>query len=141
MNQWQPSSTVDDGFSSKWRIEQDATQVTSLSSSALMSLYITRMWVFLDDLWRCNLTNVGCKIREFQVLETHLNCMRAFTGTHDRISTMSSSGSKEAWGISGYTSPMWEENPNYIDLWYPIFERLRANTLHFTPKYSYLSYN
>jgi len=49
-------------------------------------------WVFRGVLWRCNLVKEGSwEIRVFHDLQTHLNCIRIFTGRRDRISAMSSS--------------------------------------------------
>ncbi|KAJ1417964.1 hypothetical protein SESBI_16231 [Sesbania bispinosa] len=46
---------------------------------------------FRDDLWRCKLTKLGLVIKVFQDLHTHFARTRSFTGSRDKISSISSS--------------------------------------------------
>ncbi|PNX96939.1 hypothetical protein L195_g020156 [Trifolium pratense] len=49
----------------------------------------------------CFLANLGSEIRDFQDLHTHWNWMRDFTGSLERISTISSNGRVGSGGDDG----------------------------------------
>lgn len=70
----------------------DNVLIIQITIDVYISRKVIRMCVFLEERWRCNLTNAGSKMRELQDLETHLNRMRNFTESYDIISRIRSRG-------------------------------------------------
>lgn len=80
---------LNDGLSSERITGMGTTLKSDMGSEQSESI---ASWVFRGALWRCNLgKEVSWEIRVFHDLQTHLNCIRIFTGRRDRISAMSSS--------------------------------------------------
>jgi len=88
-----PSRVLDNGFSSKRCTEQQCRkQGERYLRLPVLMCDVNKMGVSLGDLWRCNFMKAGSMMMEFQDLQMHLNRMRRFTGSHERISATSSWG-------------------------------------------------